>query len=147
MFATMETIHLLEQADELSAMIIHSEIGDDYRTKLKELEEDKEAQALISEFVKMKERYEEVQRFGKYHPDFKLVTKEIRRLKREVDLHGTIWAFKQAEKELQNILDEISVEIGSAVSAQIKVPTGNPFFDTMSSCGGGCGAGGSCGCS
>ncbi|MEH7107983.1 YlbF family regulator, partial [Bacillus sp. JJ1764] len=33
---------------------------------------------------------------------------------------------------------------GGAVSENIKVPTGNPFFD--SGHGSGCGSGGSCGC-
>lgn len=33
--------------------------------------------------------------------------------------------FKRAENELQSILDEVSVEIGTAVSEHVKVPTGN----------------------
>ena len=32
----------------------------------------------IKEFTEMKERYEEVQRFGRYHPDYNIVMKEIR---------------------------------------------------------------------
>ena len=97
--------------------------------------------------MKIKEQYEDVQRFGKYHPDYKTITRQVRDVKREVDLHATIAAFKKAENELQKLLDEISVILGQAVSEHVKVPTGNPFFDTGSSCGGGCGSGGSCGCS
>lgn len=146
MLATMESVEILNQAEHLAQMIINSEAGEEYRQSLYKLETDKSAQDLISRFVKMKESYEEVQRFGKYHPDFKTVSKEIRELKRAVDLHESIADFKAAETALQSLLDEISSLFGRAVSEHIKVPTGNPFFDSLSSCGGGCGSGGACGC-
>ena len=38
----------------------------------------------IKEFTEMKERYEEVQRFGRYHPDYNIVMKSIRVQKREL---------------------------------------------------------------
>ena len=100
-----------------------------------------ELQTLIQQFTAMKERYEEVQRFGKYHPDYTTVSMKMRELKRSVDLHDKVAAFKRAETALQKLLDEVSVAIGSEVSSSIKVPTGNPFFDA-GGCGGGCGTGG-----
>ncbi|MBM7701746.1 YlbF family regulator [Metabacillus iocasae] len=147
MLTTLRTVELIDEAEQLSAFITQSEVAKHYRQSYYRLKQDQKAQALIQEFVKMKEQYEDVQRFGKYHPDYSTITKKIRVLKREVDLHENIAAFKQAEKEVQKLLDEISVILGQAVSEYIKVPTGNPFFDTMSSCSGGCGSGGSCGCS
>ncbi|MCA1029947.1 YlbF family regulator [Bacillus timonensis] len=147
MIATMERIELQIQSEELANMILQSDIVEEYHSSLYRLRRSKEAQQLIHHFVKMKDNYEEVQRFGKYHPDYKKVTKEIREIKRELDLNEYIAAFKLAEKNVQALLDEISVLVGRAVSENIKVPTGNPFFDSMSSCGGGCGSGGSCGCS
>jgi cell fate (sporulation/competence/biofilm development) regulator YlbF (YheA/YmcA/DUF963 family) len=128
-------------------MVLQSDVAENYRQCLYRLNKDSHAQALIAEFVKIKEQYEDVQRFGKYHPDYKTITRQVRDVKRQVDLHATIAAFKKAESELQKLLDEISVILGQAVSEHVKVPTGNPFFDTGSSCGGGCGSGGSCGCS
>jgi cell fate (sporulation/competence/biofilm development) regulator YlbF (YheA/YmcA/DUF963 family) len=147
MLATLEIVEILEESEAIAQMIVHSEIGVQYRQSLNRLKQDKEAQQLISQFVQMKERYEEVQRFGKYHPDYEMVTKEIRHLKRAVDLNESVAAFKKAENEVQKLLDEVSVLLGKSVSEHIKVPTGNPFFDSLSSCGGGCGTGGSCGCS
>lgn len=148
MLATLERIELLEEAELLARMVIQSDVAEQYRQAYYLLHSDQEAQNLIKRFVHIKERYEEVARFGKYHPDYKEVNMETRYLKREVDLHPVIANFKKAEKELQELLDEISVLIGKAVSEYIKVPTGNPFFDSMSSCStGGCGSGGSCGCS
>ncbi|KAA0548053.1 YlbF family regulator [Bacillus sp. BGMRC 2118] len=147
MLATLERVELLEEAELLARMVIHSDVAEQYRAAYHLLHSNQEAQNLIKRFVHIKERYEEVQRFGKYHPDYKEVNMETRYVKRDVDLHPVIANFKKAEKELQELLDEISVLIGKAVSEYIKVPTGNPFFDSMSSCStGGCGSGGSCGC-
>jgi cell fate (sporulation/competence/biofilm development) regulator YlbF (YheA/YmcA/DUF963 family) len=147
LLATLERVEILNQAESLAKMILQSDVAEQYRQCFYKLKQDQEAQKLITEFVKMKERYEEVQRFGKYHPDYTFVTLEIRKLKRKLDFHDTIAAFKKAENDVQKLLDEISVIIGKSVSEHVKVPTGNPFFDSLSSCGGGCGSGGSCGCS
>lgn len=147
MLTTMRTVELLDESDQVANMVLQSDVAENYRQCLYRLNKDSHAQALIAEFVKIKEQYEDVQRFGKYHPDYKTITRQVRDVKRQVDLHATIAAFKKAENELQKLLDEISVILGQAVSEHVKVPTGNPFFDTGSSCGGGCGSGGSCGCS
>lgn len=144
--ATLESVLILEEAEQLARMIIQSETAEHYRLCYDILKQDRAAQDLIQQFTKMKDRYEEVQRFGKYHPDYMSVTQEMRQLKREVDLHDTIAAFKKAETEMQKLLDDVSVSIGREISPYIKVPTGNPFFDSAGGCSGGCGTGGSCGC-
>lgn len=143
--ATLESVMILDKAERLAKAVICSDIAENYRKCYKVLQEDLEAQTLINQFTAMKERYEEVQRFGKYHPDYTVVSTKMRELKRSIDLHEKIAAFKNAENTLQKLLDEVSVAIGSEVSSAIKVPTGNPFFDA-GGCGGGCGSGGSCGC-
>lgn len=145
MLSTLERVELIEEAELLGRMITESEVAEHYRHCLYILNHDQEAQDLIKRFVKIKERYEEVQRFGRYHPDYQEVMTETRHLKRDVDLHPTIHSFKKAENQLQELLDEVSVLVGQAVSEYVKVPTGNPFFD-QKSCSGGCGSGGSCGC-
>ncbi|WP_338451939.1 YlbF family regulator [Niallia oryzisoli] len=147
MLATMERVMILENAEELAKMILQSEIANRYRTCIDKIKNNQETQRKIREFVKVKEQYEEVQRFGKYHPDYKTVMKTVRNSKREMDLDINIAEFRKAENDLQGILDEVSVLIGRSVSEHIKVPSGNPYFDSLSSCGGGCGSGGSCGCS
>jgi cell fate (sporulation/competence/biofilm development) regulator YlbF (YheA/YmcA/DUF963 family) len=143
--ATLERLEILDKAESLAKMIVQSEVAEEYRRCFQRLKQDRAAQDIIARFTKAKERYEEVQRFGKYHPDYHAVMKEVREIKRELDFHETIAAFKKAENAMQQLLDEISVLIGKAVSDQIKVPTGNPYFLSVS-CSGGCGAGGSCGC-
>ncbi|AND39263.1 MULTISPECIES: YlbF family regulator [Cytobacillus] len=145
MLATLERMAILDKADELAAMITESEEAEHYRKSLYKLKNSSETQRKIQDFVKMKELYEEVQRFGKYHPEYKRVMMSIRELKRDMDMDDHVAEFRRAETGLQNLLDEISMMIGRSVSEHIKVPAGNPFFE--SSCGGGCGSGGSCGCS
>lgn len=142
---TLERLEVISEAENLANMVIQSDVAEEYRRCLYRLKQDQEAQQLISEFVKLKDYYEEVQRFGKYHPDFKTVTKKMRELKRNLDLHESIAVFKKAENAVQSLLDEIGIIIGRAVSPQVKVQTGSPFFQTEG-VGGGCGAGGSCGC-
>lgn len=147
MLATIERIELLEHAENLAKMILQSDVAEQYRICLYKLKKNKDAQRKIHHFGSLKDLYEDVQRFGKYHPDYKRVMVEVREAKREMDLDPFVAEFKMAENDLQSLLDEISVHLGGSVSRHIKVPTGNPFFDTSSSCGGGCGSGGSCGCS
>lgn len=147
MLATSERIELVDHAEELAKNILESDLAEQYRLCLYKLHTNDEAQRKIRHFVSLKTLYEEVQRFGKYHPDYKRVMSQIRIAKREVDLDPLVAAFKLAENDLQALLDEISMRIGGAVSPHVKVPAGNPFFATSSSCGGGCGSGGSCGCS
>ncbi|MCG8395361.1 YlbF family regulator [Bacillus atrophaeus] len=146
MYATMESVRLQSEAQKLAGMILQSETAENYRNCYKRLQQDEEAGRIIRSFMDIKDKYEDVQRFGKYHPDYREISRKMREIKRELDLNNKVADFKKAETELQSILDEVSIEIGTAVSEHIKVPTGNPYFDGLSSCGGGCGSGGGCGC-
>ena len=142
---TSERVELLAEAEQFVGMILESDVAEHYRQCLYRVKNNAETQRKVNEFVDMKNRYEEVQRFGKYHPDYKEVMGKIRIVKRDLDMDEVIAEFKKAENDLQGLLDEVSVIIGRSVSESVKVPTGNPFFE--SSCSGGCGSGGSCGCS
>ncbi|MEC1394842.1 YlbF family regulator [Bacillus velezensis] len=146
MYATIESVKLQREAEQLAGMILQSETAENYRDCYKRLREDEEAGRIIRSFMGVKEQYEDVQRFGKYHPDYREISRKMREMKRELDLNDKVAEFKKAETELQSLLDEISIELGTAVSEHVKVPTGNPYFDGLSSCGGGCGSGGGCGC-
>ncbi|GAA3323021.1 hypothetical protein GCM10020331_045220 [Ectobacillus funiculus] len=60
----------MDEAEQLARMIVQSELAEHYRQCYDILKQDHVAQELIRQFTAIKERYEEVQRFGKYHPDF-----------------------------------------------------------------------------
>ena len=73
MLATMESVVIVEKAEEIAKMILQSELADHYNSCLYNVKNNEETQRKIREFVKMKEQYEDVQRFGKYHPDYKTI--------------------------------------------------------------------------
>ena len=147
MMMTSEWLDILDEADVLSHMILQSEQVANYRLAYKAVYEDEALVQQIQAFQRMKDHYEDVQRFGKYHPDYHTIMKSIRVQKRELDMHEAISALRVAENDVQDLLDEVSLLIGHAVSEAVKVPVSNPFFQTGSSCGTGCGTGGGCSCS
>lgn len=142
MIASLDLASLLNEAHDLGEFILKSEEAQNYRQCRFTLDNDDEAQALIRDFIRRKDLFEDVERFGKYHPDYKRLNKEMREAKRTLDMNDKVAQFKKAEKEMESIINEISKVIAFAVSEDIKVPTGNPFWDSMGCGGGGCGSGG-----
>ncbi|MDN4492400.1 YlbF family regulator [Ureibacillus aquaedulcis] len=148
MIMTSEWAFILDEADEISAMILSSEQAQKLQSAYEDVYSDESLVHQISAFNRMKEQYEDVQRFGKYHPDYHTIMKQIRQQKRSLDIDERVANLKIAENDFQDLLDEISLIIGKSVSEAVKVPASNPFFATSSSsCGTGCGTGGSCSCS
>ncbi|MFZ4450268.1 YlbF family regulator [Salibacterium aidingense] len=144
-------VDLLEESSQLGQIILQSDVFIEYLNARDRMENDNEAQRLITEFAEAKDKYEEVQRFGKYHPDYKTISKEVRSVKREMDMHDSVADFRRAERALEELLNEVCGEVAGIVSPTIKLPGNNPYFENADSgscgTGGGCGAGGSCGCS
>ena len=149
MLMTSEWAFILDEADMLSAMILSSEQAQNLRLAYKAVYGDADLAAQVKAFSRLKEQYEDVQRFGKYHPDYHTIMKKIREQKRTLDLNEKVAQLKVAENDYQDLLDEISLIIGKSVSEAVKVPVSNPFFSTGGGgCStGGCGSGGSCSCS
>ncbi len=143
MLATIEIVDMLDRSELIGQMVMESETMVHYQQSKQELEEDQDAQILIKNFQDIKEHYEDVQRFGRYHPDYNNIMKRVRSVKREMDMHEKVAQYKKAEREVQKLLDEISQSVAFSVSDQIKVPR-NGMALTDSGCG--CGSGGGCGC-
>lgn len=145
MLANIEVIEFLEQAEKLGQMIKRSEEYEAYQIEKDLLYKDEGAAQLIHNFVAMKDDYEDVQRFGRYHPDYTKIMKEIRGTKRELDMHDRVAIFRQKETALQGLLDDVSEIVAFSISENIKAPReGLALKDHGSGCG--CGSGGSCGC-
>ncbi|MFP7169012.1 YlbF family regulator [Terribacillus sp. 7520-G] len=143
MFATMEFVELLEKSERLGQMIRESDVMAAYSSAQAKLYQDSETKAKIDAFTAIKEQYEEVQRFGRYHPDYSFIMKEIRSKKREMDMDANVAAFKIAERNLQKLLDDISAKLAVTVSENVKAPRAGAAWKD-SGCG--CGSGGACGC-
>jgi len=146
MLMTDEWVTILEHAGELTDYILSSDVMEEYNKCYQAVYSNDILVKTIKDFTEMKERYEEVQRFGRYHPDYSHVMKEIRLQKRALDMNEQVAALRLAENDLQFLYDEIGSVIAKSVSDSVKVPAGSAFF-TDSSCGSGCGSGGSCSCS
>lgn len=141
-------IHILDEVDELNHLFIHSQAVSAYQKAHQDVYSNPLIAQVVHDFNRLKETYEEVQRFGKYHPDYGTINKQIRLKKREMDLLPEVAELKAAENDVQDLLDEISILVAHAVSPDIKVPVSNPFFQSATgSCGTGCGTGSGCACS
>ena len=147
MIMTYEWAEITDFADELGQMILQSEQADLYRAAYASVYNDKNLADEIQAFARLKDQYEEVQRFGKYHPEYSRVMKQIRVDKRRLDLNEKVANLRLAENELQYLMDQVSFILGRSVSEAVKIPSTNPFFSSESSCGGSCGTGGGCSCS
>lgn len=139
-----ETLSILDDVEALSDMIVDSVIYHDYIEAKELLYQDDEAHLLYSAFLKSKDKYDDVMRFGRYHPVYKTIMMETRQRKRAYEMLPVVMDYKSKEVELQNLIDEVISKIALAVSDNVKIETGNPFFQTTAH---GCASGGSCNCS
>ena len=144
---TSEWVMILDEVDQLNDLILNSDVHRQLVDATEAVYSNPSLVQKITEFNKTKDLYEDVQRFGKYHPDYTQIMKLIRTQKRELDMDETISALKVAENEFQDLLDEIGIIIGKTISEAVKVQVSNPFFQTDTGCGGSCGTGGGCSCS
>jgi len=77
---------------------------------------------LITDFNTAKEKYSEVAKYGKHHPDLKAVRVTLAKCKEALFTNEIVSEYKELEKEIQKVLDEISRKIAGAVSVKIKHP-------------------------
>lgn len=144
LLTTSEHIVILDKVDVLVEKIIASEVMQNYIKANERLKNDAEAQRLIREFNEVKELYEDVERFGRYHPDYNEIMRKVRATKRKMDLNDAVASFKKAERHLQSFLDTISETIAHSVSDKIIVPKDGLVDSSCTT--GGCGSGGTCSC-
>lgn len=138
---TVDMAELLINAYELGDMINNSTAVSDYLYWKQQVEASAEIQAWVRKLDAKKELFEETQRFGHFHPNYHEAKDKVTEVEKELEQFEAVRRFKAAEKELDDILHQMSETIAYAVSETIKVPSNDPNPH-----GGGCGSGGSCGC-
>ncbi|HLR75120.1 MAG TPA: YlbF family regulator [Virgibacillus sp.] len=146
MIATLEHVEILDRAERLGQMILQSEVVEEYNQAKQALQADKVAQQLIRDFINIKDDYDDVQRFGRYHPDYNQIMKNVRSTKRKMDMNDKVASYKIKERQVQNLLDDISECIAGGVSEEIKVPKDGAALSDTGCATGGCGSGGTCSC-
>ncbi|HEY0827901.1 MAG TPA: YlbF family regulator [Bacilli bacterium] len=130
---------ILNRAYEVGDLINSSvEVAEYHHWKL-QLESSAEVQQMIAKFEKTKERFEECQRFGHFHPDYHSALEEVNLIQQNLAQFESVINFKLAEENLDDLLFKVSQTIALSVSETIKVPS-NQLLPS----GGGCGSGGGC---
>ncbi|TCS95016.1 YlbF family regulator [Hazenella coriacea] len=133
---TLDMTEILLEAYQLADHIKESNEVNHYLACKKRLEEDLEAQKIIQGFQKMKERLEEVQRFGIFHPEYHQVKEEAQVYQERMLAHSIIGDYLEAEKNLDHLLYEVSSMIAHSVSDSIKVPVNEQKKSIGKKCGG-----------
>lgn len=123
----MDSLTVIENAYEIADLIKDSVEVHNYIISKQALEGDSEAQALLKEFQKKKDFYEECQKYGIFHPDYQASKQAVQEFQLKLDNVASIQQFKKAEKELDELLLEISETLAYSVSETIKVPSNNPL--------------------
>lgn len=146
MIATLEYVDIIDRSEALGKTILQSDVMEAYYNARNALDQNKESQRLIKAFADIKVHYEDVQRFGTYHPDYHEIMRNVRRVKRDMDMNQEVAKFKVAERNLQRLLDEVCQYIAAHVSVQIKAPKDGAALTDGGCSSGGCGSGGTCSC-
>ena len=141
---TQQTIDVLDEIDVLGDMILQSDLYQSFKAAKARLNQDEEAHLMYEAFLKSKAQYEDIMRFGKYHPDYRQIMLETRKRKRADERLPVGIDYKQKEVALQELVDEVISKIAYSVSDHVKIEAGNPFFQQDKE---GCASGGSCHCS
>lgn len=84
------------------------------------LNQDEHVISLVEQYKKSYDKYVEVKKYGKYHPDLKKVQNEYSKNKELLYTHPLVMSYKKYEKEIEKMLNDISREIANAVSKKIK---------------------------
>jgi len=137
---TMDMAAVLMNAYELGDMINQSVEVSDYLYWKQRVDSNPEIQELVRLLAKKKELFEETQRFGHFHPNYHSAKDEVKAVEQQLEQFEEVMRFKQAEKELDDLLHQMSETIAFSVSDTIKVPSNDPLPKR------GCGGGGKCGC-
>ncbi len=92
------------------------------------IDDNKEIQVLIERFKLAEKRYQEALKYGKHYPGLKELQKAFIEAKTSLYQNDTVKKHKEAERTLQDILDQCALSIAEVVSKRIFVQTRLPFM-------------------
>ena len=130
---------LEDQNHHLIQAIVGSQCYKNYLEAKTQMDQCEKVSRLKKVFQEEKDKFERISAYGEYAPDYHQQQRNVRKSKRALDLNEKVAAFRLAETDFQCLLDEIGQRIATAISQDIKVDAGNPFFETGNhSCKGNC---------
>lgn len=130
MIINEEYFALEDQTFRLVAAICNGEAMTSYKEAKFLLAQNEEANAKVRAFNEAKEAYERVEAYADFAPDYLELKQRVYQAKRVMDLDESVYRFRAAERELQVLLDKISERVAHAISPNILVSAGDPFFQS-----------------
>lgn len=127
-----------DQVQRVVERLIESTSFQQYIINKIEMYQNQEVAEIRQDFTAKKEAFDRIAEYGKHAPDYRERQRALRKTKRALDMHPKVAEFRLSETQLQGVLDEIILKIAASFSENVIVDTGNPFFESKSSCGGGC---------
>lgn len=122
----LDMSELILEAYQLADYINESDEVKRYLELKQQVQQDEEAQRLIIRFGRKKDRFEEAQRFGHFHPDYHAAKEEAESFLEEIEKHPLIGAYLRAEEAVDRLLAEVSRTLARSVSDSVKVPIHDP---------------------
>lgn len=139
MIYTEEVFAIEDQLNELIKKITEGYTMEKLISSKIAMEKSEDVQRKINSFSAAKRVFEDIEAYGKHAPDYTEKRRAVRQEKRHIDTDPLIMKFRRNENDLQEILDTISYRLAQAVSPDIKIDAGNPFFEfAQRGCGGSC---------
>ena len=130
---------LEDQNQRLIQEILASRCYKNYLQAKRQMNECSEVAQLKKTFQAEKDKYEQIAAYGEYSPNYRQQQRNVRLSNRALDLNEKVAAYRLAETDFQQLLDEIGICLAKTISSEIKVNAGNPFFETGNpSCKGNC---------
>lgn len=87
-----------------------------------QIEESDAIQEKVNAFQQWNDAYNDVKKYGKYHPDLQQTRSRFRHAKQTLYEDPIVAEYKQLEQAIQQQLDSISMQIAHAISLKIKHP-------------------------
>ena len=133
-----------DQLAKVIQQLKHVELMHTYQLAKKKLKEDTEAQRKILAFQKAKDKFTKVETYGKWAPDYEEKRLELVKAQKSMNDEPSVFLFKQKEKELAYLLDELSVKIFRSIFPEIPIDFQSGF--QLGQKVGGCSCGTGCKC-
>lgn len=128
-----------EKVDQLLTAIRTSQSFQNYQQAKSALDQDPAVGVARKAFEAAKEDFERIAAYGNYASGYRDKQIAVFQKKRALDLLATVSVFRQAETDLQDLLDQIGGSIAHSISESVKVDAGNPFFvEDNDGCRGNC---------
>lgn len=112
---------ILLQIYDLAEMINQSEEAAEYIKNKEVVEKDLQIAQLKEELTKEKKQFEEVKRFGQYHPDYQEIKSKLDQTLLTIEQNENIQKFKKAENRLDDLLYQVTHILGQSISKSIKI--------------------------